>query len=168
MCEDVEALAGELEDDVPLRRLLGGPLVGSALRPVEGDLVAPSPAVVSEEAEDGVLLQVPHALHVRRHVGDVDGVLFLPFLCWGAWRWGGGGIAVEPGPHDVGQVVLKARPVLVRALAGFVGGVVAQQGVGQVCPGRPLAGWGLRGGILWAGSAGVRGVACCGLGFRRG
>ena len=50
--------------------------------------MAPSSAVVGEEAEDGVLLWVLHALHVRRHVGDVDGVLFLPFLCGGAWRWG--------------------------------------------------------------------------------
>ena len=50
-------------------------------------------------------------------------------------------------------------------LAGFVGGVVAPQGVGQVCPGRPLAGRGLRGGIM---RAGVRGVACCGLELRRG
>ena len=44
--EDVEALGGELEDDVPLRCLLWGPLVGPVLRSVEGDLVAPSPAVV--------------------------------------------------------------------------------------------------------------------------
>ena len=90
MCEDVEALEGELEDDVQLRRLFRGPLVGSALRPVEGDLMAPSPAVVGEEAEDGVLLRVLHALHVRRHVSDVDGVLFLPLLWW--MRWGGGGL----------------------------------------------------------------------------
>ena len=58
MCEDVEALGGELEDDVLLRRLLWGPLVGFSLRLVEGDLVAPSPAVVGKEAEDGVLLPV--------------------------------------------------------------------------------------------------------------
>ena len=87
--EDVEALGGELEDDVPLRRLLWGPLVGPVLRSVEGDLVAPSPIVVGEEAEDGVLLRVLHAFHVCRHVGDVDGVLGLPFLCGGAWREGG-------------------------------------------------------------------------------
>ena len=60
MCEDVDALGGELEGNVGLRRLLRGPLVGSALRPVEGDLVASSPAVVGEEAEDGVLLRVLH------------------------------------------------------------------------------------------------------------
>ena len=130
--------------------------------------MAPSPAVVREEAEDGVLLRVLHALHVRCHVGDVDGVLFLPFLCAGAWRWGGGGVSVEPRPRDVRHVVLKGRPVLGGALAGFVGGVVAPQGVGQVCPGRLFAGWGLRGCILRAGVAGVRGVTCCGLGFRRG
>ena len=62
---------------------------GPVLRSVEGDLVAPSPAVVGEEAEDGVLLRVLHAFHVCRHVGDVDGVLVLPFLCGGAWRGGG-------------------------------------------------------------------------------
>ena len=83
MCEDVEALGGELEDDVPLRRLLWGPLVGSVLRSVEGDLVALPPAVVGEEAEDGVLLRVLHAFHVCRHVGDVDGVLVLQSLCGG-------------------------------------------------------------------------------------
>ena len=159
---------GELEDDVPLRRLLLGPLVGFALWPVEGDLVAGSSAVVGEEAEDGVLLLVLDALHGRHHLGDVDGVLFLPFLCWGAWRGGGGGVPVEPLPRDVGQVVLEGRPVLGGALAGFVGGVVAPQGVGEVCLGRPLARRGLRGGMLWGvGVAGVRGIACCGLGFWR-
>ena len=162
---NVEALGGELEDDVPLRRLLRGPLVGSVLRPVEGDLVASAPAVVGEEAGDGVLIRVLHALQVRRHVGDVDGVLFLPFLCGGSPRGGGCGVPVEPRPRDVRQVVLEGRPVLGGALAGFVGGLVAPQGVGQVCPRRPLAGRGLRGGIM---RAGVRGVACCGLELRRG
>ena len=88
MCEDVEALRGELEDDVPLRRLLWGPLVGSVLRLVRGDLVAPSVAVVGEEAEDGVLLRVPHAFHVRRHVGDADGTRPL-ILVWGCLERGG-------------------------------------------------------------------------------
>ena len=162
MCEDLEALGGEFEDDVPLRRLLCGPLVGSVLRWVEIDLVAPLPAVVGEEAEDGVLLRVLHAFHVYRHVGAVDGVLVLPFLCGGAWRRGGGGVAVETRPRDVGQVVLGGRPVLGGPFAGFVGGVVAPQGVGQVRPGRPLAGgggggagghyagWGPRGRLLRA------------------
>ena len=72
---------------------------------------------------------------------------------------------MEPRPRDVEQVVLEGRPVLGGALAGFVGGLVAPQGVGQVCPGRPLAGRGLRRGIM---RAGVRGVACCGLELRRG
>ena len=153
MREDVQALGGELEDDVPLRRLLWGLLVGPVLRSVEGDLVAPSPAVVGEEAEDGVLLQVLHAFHVCRHVGDVDGVLVLPFLCGGAWRGAGGGVPLESRPRDVGQVVLEGRPVLGGPFAGFVGGVVAPQGVGQVRPGRPLAGEG-----------GGCGGALCGLG----
>ena len=153
MREDVEALGGEWEDDVSLRRLLWGPLVGPVLRSVEGDLVAPSPAVVGEEAEDGVLLRVPHAFHVCRHVGDVDGVIVLPFLCGGACRGGGGGVPVESRPRDVGQVVLEGRQVLGGPVAGFVGGVVAPQGVGQVRPGRPLAGGG-----------GRRGGALCGLG----
>ena len=166
MREDIEALGVELEDDVPLRRLLWGPLVGPVLRTVEGDLVAPSPAVVGEEAEDGVLLRVLHACHVCRHVGDVDGVLVLPFLCGGAWRGGGGGLPVESRSRDVGQVVLEGRPVLGGPVAGFVGGVVAPQGVGQVRPGRPLArGGGGRGGIM---RAGVRGAACCGRELRRG
>ena len=107
MREGVEALGGELEDDVPLRCLLWGPLVGPVLRSVEGDLVAPSPAVVGEEAEDGTLLRVLHAFHVCRHVGDVDSVLVLPFLCGGAWRGGGGGVPVESRPRDVGQVALE-------------------------------------------------------------
>ena len=54
--EDIGALGGELEDSAPFSRLLWGPLVGFALWLVEGDLVAPSPAVVGKEAEDGVLL----------------------------------------------------------------------------------------------------------------
>ena len=121
MREDVEALGGELEDDVP-RRLLWGPLVGPVLRSVEGDLVARSPAVVGEEAEDGVLLRVLHAFHVCRHVGDVDGVLVLPFLCGGAWRGGGGGVPVESRPPDVGQVVLEdARYSAGPLLASWVG-----------------------------------------------
>ena len=124
--------------------------------------MAPSPAVVDEEAEVGVLLWVLHALQVRRHVSDVDGVLFLPFLCGGARRWEGGGVTVEPRPRDVRQVTLEGRPVLGGALAGFVGGLVAPQGVGQVCPGRPLVGWGSWGGILRAGLAGVRGVLVAG------
>ena len=166
MCEDVEASGVELQDDVPLRSLLWGPLVGSVLRSVEGDLVARSPAVVGEEAEDGVLLWVVHAFHVCRHVGDVEGVLVLPFLCGAAWRGGGGGVPVESRPRDVGHVVLQGRPVLGGPFAGFVGGVVAPQGVGQVRPGRPLAGGGgARGGIM---RAGVRGAACCGLQLRRG
>ena len=104
MREGVEALGGELEDDVPLRRLLWGPLVGPVLRSVDGDLVAPSPAVVGEEAEDGVLLRVLHAFHVCRHVGDIDGVLVLPFLCGGAWR-GGGAVVYpwSPGPVTSGR-----------------------------------------------------------------
>ena len=84
--------------------------------------MAPSPAVVGEEAEDGVLLRVLHAFHVCRHVRDVDGVIVLPFLCGGAWRGGGGGVPVEPRPRDVGQVVLEGRPVLGGAFAGFLGG----------------------------------------------
>ena len=76
---------------------------------------------------------------------------------------------MEPLPLDVGQVVLQGRPVLGGVLAGFVGGVVMPQGVGQVRPGRPLAGRGLRGGMLWGGGvAGVRRIACCGLGIWRG
>ena len=59
---------------------------------------------------------------------------------------GGGGVPVESRPLDVGQVVLEGRPVLGRPVAGFVGGVVAPQGVGQVRPGRPLAGGGGAGG----------------------
>ena len=157
---------GELENDFPLRRLLRGPLVVFALWPFEGDLVALSPAVVAEEAGNGDLPRVVHALDIRCHVGDVDGPLFLPFLCRGAWKRWGGGVPVEPLPRDVGKVVLEGRPVLGGALAGFVGGVVAPQGVGQVCPGRPLAGRGLRGAILWGvGVAAVRGIACCGLAF---
>ena len=78
---------------------------------------------------------------------------------------GGGGVPMEPRPRDVGQVVLEGRPVLGGAFAGFVGGVVAPQGVGQVCPGRPLKEGGPWGGIM---RAGVRGVACCGLELRRG
>ena len=139
--------------------------MGSVLRLVEGDLVAPPRAVVGEEAEDGVLLRVLHAFHVCRHVGDIEGVPVLPFLCGGAWRGQGGGVPVEPRPHDVAQVVLEGRPVLCGPFAGFVGGVVAPQGVGQVRPGRPLAGGGERGGIM---RAGVRGAACCGLELRRG
>ena len=87
--------------------------------------MAPSPAVVGEQAGDGVLLRVLHALHVRRHVCDVNGVLFLTFLCRGAWRFGGGGVPVEPWPRDVGQVVLGGRPVLGRGpcwLRGWGGG----------------------------------------------
>ena len=120
--------------------------MGSVLRLVEADLVAPSPAVVREEAEDRFLLGVLHAFHVCRHVGDVDGVLVLPFLCGGAWRGGGGGVPVESRPCDVGQVVLGGRLVLGGPFAGFVRGVVALQGVGQVRPGRPLAGGGGAGG----------------------
>ena len=154
----VEALRGELQHDVPLRRLLRGPPVGSALLPVEGDLMAPSPAVVGEEAENGVLLRVLHALHVCSHVGDIDGVLFLPFLCGGAWRWGAGGVPVEPRPRDVGHVVLEGSLVLGGALAGFEGGLVAPQGVGQVCPAARLRGGGHGGAFCgpgWPGSAGL-------------
>ena len=166
MCEDVEALGGELEDDVPVRRLLWGPLVGSVLRPVEGDLVAPSPAVVGEEAEDGVLLRVLHAFHVRCHVDDVDGVLFLPFLCGGAWRGGGGGVPVEPGPRDVGQVVLEdARYSAGPLLASWVGWWRRRALDRCVQGARSRGGGGGRGGIM---RAGVRGVACCGLKLRRG
>ena len=78
---------------------------------------------------------------------------------------GGGGVPVESRPRDVGQVVLEGRPVLGGPVTGLVGGVVAPQGVGQVRPGRPLAGGGARGGIM---RAGVRGAACCGLELRRG
>ena len=67
-------------------------------------------------------------VHVRHHVGDVDAVLFYPFLCGAAWRGGGGCVPVEPLLRDVGQVVLEGRPVLGGALAGFVVGVVAQRG----------------------------------------
>ena len=79
---------------------------------------------------------------------------------------GGGGVPVESRPRDVGQVVLEGRPVLGGPVAGFVGGVVAPQGVGQVRPRRPRAGGGggARGGIM---RAGVRGAACCGLELRR-
>ena len=73
---------------------------------------------------------------------------------------GGGGVPVESRPRDVRQVVLEGRPVLGGPVAGFVGGVVAPQGVGQVRPGRPLAeeggagghyaGWGPRGRLLRA------------------
>ena len=83
----------------------------------------------------------------------------------GAQRWQVGGVPVGPRPRDVRQVELEGRQVLDGALAGFVAGMVALQGVGQVCPGRPLAGWGSWEGILRAGLAGVRGVACCGLGL---
>ena len=154
MREDVEALGGELGNDVPLRCLLWGPLVKPVLRSVEGDLVAPSPDVVGEEAEDGVLLRVLHAFHVCRHVGDVDGVPVLSFLCWGAWRGGGGGVPVEPRPRDVGKVVLEGRPVLDGPVAGLAGGLVAPHGVGQVRPGRLLAGGGGGGAFCGLGSAG--------------
>ena len=83
--EDIEALGGELDDDAPFCRPLLGPLVKLALWPAEGDLVAPSPALVGEEAEDGVLLRFVYTFHVRCHVFDVDGVLFLSFLFGGAW-----------------------------------------------------------------------------------
>ena len=96
-----------------------------------------------------------HASQVCRHVGDVDGVLVPPFWSGDALRGGGGGVPVEPRPRDVGQVVLEGRPVLGGAFAGFVGGVVAPQGVGQVCPGRPLAGGGgCRGALCGPRSAG--------------
>ena len=45
---------------------------------------------------------------------------------------GGGGVPVESRPRDVGQVMLEGRPVLGGPVAGFLGGVVAPQGVGQV------------------------------------
>ena len=79
---------------------------------------------------------------------------------------GGGGVPVESRPRDVGQVVLEGHPVLGGPVAGFVGGVVAPQDVGQVRPGRPLSGGGgARGGIK---RAGVRVAACCGLELRQG
>ena len=61
---------------------------------------------------------------------------------------------MEHRPRDVGQVVLEGRPVLGGPFAGFVGGAVAPQGVGQVCP---VQGARSRGG-------GGRGGALCGLG----
>ena len=70
--ENVAAFGGELEDYASLRLLLWGQLVKFALWPVEGALVVPSPAVVGEEAEHGVLLRVFHILHVRRHVHSYD------------------------------------------------------------------------------------------------
>ena len=80
---------------------------------------------------------------------------------------GGGGVPVESRPRDVGQVVLEGRPVLGGAVAGFVGGVVAPQGVGQVRPGRPLAGGGGRGGALCGlGSAGPLAVGSSSGGVR--
>ena len=79
---------------------------------------------------------------------------------------GGGGVPVESRPRDVGQVVLEGRPVLGRPFAGFAGGVVAPQGVGQVRPGRPLAGGGGGGGVLC--ELGSAGSARCGLELRRG
>ena len=66
----------------------------------------------------------------------------------------GGGVPVESRPRDVGRVVLEGRPVLGGPFAGFVGGVVAPQGVGQVRPGRPLAGGGRGGALCGLGSAG--------------
>ena len=60
---------------------------------------------------------------------------------------------MESRPRDVGQIVLEGRPVLGGPSAGFVAGVVAPQGGGQVRPGRPPAGGG-----------GGRGGALCGLG----
>ena len=91
VCEDVGALAVELEDDAPFRLLLRGPLLGFSLWPVEGDVAAPSRAVVGEEAEDGVLFQVVYVLHVCCHVGDTDSVLLPSFL--GVPR---GAVAVYP------------------------------------------------------------------------
>ena len=143
--DDIGALGGELEDDAPFCRLLWGPLLGFALWPLEGDLLAPSPAVVGVVAEDCVLLRVLDAFYVRRPICDVSGVLLLPFLSGGAWR-GGGCVPEESFPRDVGQVMLGGRPVLNGALAGLKGGVVAPQGVGQVRRGRPFTGWGPRGG----------------------
>ena len=165
MREDIEALGAELEDDVPLRRLLWGPLVGPVLRSVEGDLVAPSPAVVGEEAEDGVLLRVLHAFHVCRHVGDVDGVLVLPFLCGGAWRGGGSGVPVESRPRGVGQVVLEGRPVSAGPLLASWVGWWRRRALDRCVQGARSRGGGARGGIV---RAGVRGAACCGLELRRG
>ena len=97
---------------------------GFTLWPVEGDLVAPLPAVAGKEAEDDVLVWVFHVVHVRRHVHDVDSVLLLPFLC-GCARRGGGLVHSVPLPCDVGQVVLEGCSVLVGALAGLLGQVVA-------------------------------------------
>ena len=58
MCEDVRALGIELENYTVRCLLLRVSVVGFTLWPVEGDLMAPSPAVVVEEAEDGVLFRV--------------------------------------------------------------------------------------------------------------
>ena len=84
---------------------------------------------------------------------------------------GEGGVAVypwSPGPVTLGRSCSRDARYSAGALAGFVGGVLAPQGVGQVCPGHPIAGRGLCGGILRAGLARVCVVACCALGFRRG
>ena len=165
--EDVGSFGAELEDDAPFRLLLQGPLVEFALWPVVDDVVAPSPVVDGEEAEDGVLSRVLYVLHVHRHVCDVDGVLLIPFLCGGAWR-GNGHVPVESLPCVVRQVALEACPVLGGALASLPGGMVAPWGVRKVCPWCPLSGWGPRVGALrGAGAVGVCGVVCHPLGPRR-
>ena len=148
---------GELHDYAPFRLLLRGPLVGFALWPVEGDLVAPSPAVVRGEAEDGVLFRVLHVLHVRRHVCDVNGVLLLPFLCRGARR-GGGRVPVESLPCDVWQVALEGCPLLVGALAGLLGGWWRRRALNRCAQSARSRGggcWGMFcGEPAWSGSAG--------------
>ena len=124
MREDVGDFGVEQEDYAQFRPLLRRLLVGFALWPVEGDLPAPSPAVVGDKPEDAVLFRILHVLHVRCHVHDIDGLLLLPFLCGGARR-GGGRVPVESLPCDVGQVALEGCLVLIQALAGLVGRVVA-------------------------------------------
>ena len=80
----------------------------------------------------------------------------------GAWGGGGGGVPVERLPRDVGRVTLEECPILGGALASFVSGVVAPQGVGQVRPGCPFAGWGPQGALCResarSGSAGSFGM----------
>ena len=124
MCEDVGAFRAEVEDYAPFCLLLWGPMVGFALWPVEGGLIASSPAVVHEEAEDGVSIRVSHVLHICPHVDGIDAVLLLPFLRAAARR-GNERVPVQPLPCDVRQVALEGCPVLFRALAGLKGGSVA-------------------------------------------
>ena len=61
----------------------------------------------------------------------------------------------SPGPVTSDRSCSRDARYSAGPFAGFMGGVVAPQGVGQVRPGRPLAGGGGRGGALCGlGSAG--------------